>query len=120
MTDQHTKPIRDHNALFRAANMAGLHTDIPGQVVLTRGIAELPQRDRWAICEKVRAFDSFPEDNDPYGEHDFGAITHAGIKVFWKIDYYASGFPHIEQGSEDPANPAETHRVLTIMLAEEY
>lgn len=117
MEDQHTKTIRDHNDLFRAAKLAGLHTDIPGQVVLTRGIAELPQHDRWTVCEKIRSFDSFTEDNDPYGEHDFGSITHAGNKVFWKIDYYD---PDLHKGSIDPANPQETCRVLTIMLAEEY
>lgn len=120
MKDQHTKTIRDHNDLFRAAHMAGQHTDIPGRIVITRGIAYLEEAQQQAIFAKVRDFDSFTEDNDPYGEHDFGSITHAGNKVFWKIDYYAAGFPHIEEGSEDPANPQKTCRVLTIMLAEEY
>jgi Protein of unknown function (DUF3768) len=57
----------------------------------------------------------------PYGEHDFGAFTfdHEGesLRIFWKIDYYA---PDLLHGSEDPADPAQTIRVLTIMLAEEY
>lgn len=117
MTDQHTKIIRDHNDLFRAARMAGQHTDIPGRIVITRGIAHLEEAERQAIFAKVREFDSFTEDNDPYGEHDFGSITHAGNKVFWKIDYYD---PDLHKGSIDPANPQETCRVLTIMLAEEY
>jgi hypothetical protein len=30
-----------------------------------------------------------PEDNDPHGEHDFGAFEHEGQRIFWKIDYYA-------------------------------
>ena len=63
------------------------------------------------------AFDAFTEDNDPHGEHDFGAFDHAGHRIFWKIDYYDQS---LEFGSENPADPAKTTRVLTIMLADEY
>jgi hypothetical protein len=66
---------------------------------------------------KVESFDSFTEDNDPHGEHDFGAFEHEGQRIFWKIDYYARDREH---GSENPADPKQTVRVLTIMLASEY
>jgi len=33
---------------------------------------------------KVRAFDAFTNDNDPHGEHDFGAIDEGGVRCFWK------------------------------------
>ncbi len=55
--------------------------------------------------------------NDPYGEHDFGAIDHNGQKIYWKIDYYD---PDLKYGSKDPSGPVQTARVLTIMLANEY
>jgi len=35
---------------------------------------------------KVESFDSFTEDNDPHGEHDFGAFEHEAQRIFWKID----------------------------------
>jgi hypothetical protein len=58
--------------------------------------------------------DAFTPDSDPYGEHNFGSFEHNGIRVFWKIDYYDR---NLEYGSEDPSDPAQTTRVLTIMLA---
>ena len=65
----------------------------------------------------VQKFEAFTPYNDPHLEHDFGRFTLHGRKLFWKIDYYDS---NCEFGCEDPADPAQTTRVLTIMLAEEY
>ena len=90
---------------------------IPGKVVMTSGIAALPPGDMTAILAKVRAFDGFSEENDPHGEHDFGAFDHGGQRIFWKIDYYA---PDLMHGSEDPADLSKTVRVLTILLASEW
>ena len=90
---------------------------VAGGVFQTQGIAALPPAAQSAIREKVESFDSFTEDNDPHGEHDFGAFEHEGERIFWKIDYYA---PDMERGSENPADPKQTVRVLTIMLASEY
>lgn len=87
------------------------------QVLITPGISELPLLDQLEISGKVQKFDAFTPDNDPYGEHDFGAFDHAGHRIFWKIDYYALDLVH---GSDDPADASKTVRVLTIMLAHEY
>lgn len=65
----------------------------------------------------VAAFDAFTADNDPYGEHDFGALMVQGRRLFFKIDAYDRA---LSFASPDPADPAVTARVLTIMLAEEY
>jgi hypothetical protein len=51
---------------------------------------------------------------------DFGTFTMQDVpeKIFWKIDYYAD--KSCATGSEHPADPAQTFRVLTIMLASEW
>lgn len=92
--------------------------ELRGQVVVTPGISALSPLRQIAILAEVRNFSAFSEDNDPYGEHDFGAFDHPGVgKIFWKIDYYDADYRF---HSPDPADPKATRRVLTIMLAEEY
>jgi len=90
-------------------------TFVGGRVSMTAGVAALPYNG--GVLEAVRLFDKFTEDNDPYGEHDFGALMFGSDKFFWKIDYYDQS---LEYGSENPADPAVTTRVLTVMLADEY
>ena len=99
-------------------------------VVATEGIRALPEADQSRLRELVETFDAFTPDNDPYGERNFGAIyqgldgvwsalrpADVAVTVFWKIDAYDRA---LRFGSEDPADPAVTRRVLTIMLASEY
>ena len=88
-----------------------------GTLVLTQGIRSNTKEDLEAIITKVRNFDTFDENNDPYGERDFGAFDYKGKKIFWKIDYYDQEFLYL---SPDVSNPRVTNRVLTIMYAEEY
>lgn len=107
----------DKVARIRLLNDTFRKSFIGGKTFMTRGIAALPEQEKTCILDKVRDFDTFTEDNDPYGEHDFGAFTHDGHKVFWKIDYYDLS---MTWGSEDPSDAQQTVRVLTIMLANEY
>lgn len=100
-----------------ALNDAFRKTFRGGQVLLTAGIAALAPEDKYAVLTKVRTFDDFSEDNNPWEERDFGSFRHNGLRIFWKIDYYD---PTMTFGSEDPADPDKTTRVLTVMLAEEY
>jgi len=88
-----------------------------GRVMMTDGFLNL-RIDLWFMAFKlVQEFDDFSEDNDPHKEHDFGAFTCGGEKIFWKIDYYDKEYC---RGSPDPADPEVTTRVLTILLASEY
>jgi Protein of unknown function (DUF3768) len=88
-----------------------------GQVMVTRGIGALPGEIQLNIFQKVQLFNDFDRANDPHGEHDFGSIEHEGHKVFFKIDYYDKS---MEMGSENPADPDQTTRVMTIMFSHEY
>ncbi|MGP2490308.1 DUF3768 domain-containing protein [Mesorhizobium sp. PUT5] len=117
MTTSQTSPPARPRPTIAELNDAFRSSFLFGQILLTPGIASLPGPDRAAIIAKVQSFDAFGPDNDPYGEHDFGSFDQAGVKVFWKIDYYNLS---MTGGSEDPADVKKTRRVLTIMLAREY
>ena len=106
----HTTRIRERNDQARAT-MSFRH------VYVTVGIRALGEPIATAAILAVRNYTAFDPDNDPYHEHDFGAFDLAGQRAFWKIDYYDR---QLEFGSPDPADPAVTARVLTILLAEEY
>ena len=88
-----------------------------GTLVLTQGIRSNTPEDIKEIITKVRTFDTFDENNDPYNEHDFGAFDYKGKRIFWKIDNYDQKFLYL---SPDVSNPRVTNKVLTIMYAEEY
>ena len=82
-----------------------------GRVLMTAGVLAQGQTFARQALAAVRAFDAFIPDDDPHGEHDFGAIEIDGRRLFWKIDYYE---PTGQTGSSDPADPTLTLRVLTI------
>ena len=87
------------------------------KVVMTASVSALHPYDISSLIHQVKTFSDFNEENDPFNEHDFGAIDFLNTKYFWKIDYYDA---NLEYGSVDPTNDAVTTRVLTIMEASEY
>jgi hypothetical protein len=102
--------IRDLNDDFR-------RTIIGGRLMVTAGVVALGEDDVAALLDLVRRFDRFGSDNDPHGEHDFGLIEYNGERFFWKIDYYDR---EARNGSDDPSDPKQTLRILTLMLASEW
>jgi hypothetical protein len=105
------------NEQIAALNDAFRRTFAGGEIVMTAGVAALPDNMREQVVHAVRSYEAFAPGDDPYGEHDFGAVEIAAEKFFWKIDYYDG---EMNAGSENPADPACTTRVLTIMRADEY
>ena len=90
---------------------------IGGKIVLTQGIEAKTYEEIAEIMLKIRHFNNFTPDNDPYNEHDFGRFDYKGETIYFKIDYYDKNYQYL---SEDPANPDVTNRVMTVMLASEY
>jgi hypothetical protein len=88
-----------------------------GTAVMTPGIAALGQEAVQRLFQTIAVFDSFCTANDPHEEHDFGSFRFDETDVIFKIDYYDRSLAF---HSPDPADPAVTTRVITLMLAEEY
>ena len=99
----------------------GADFSVPGQIVFTRGVADLSPAAKAIIMQRVQQFSDFTEGNDPYGDHTFGAfefeIAGNAYKIFWKIDLYDADYG---MGSDNPADVNITRRVLTVMHASEY
>ena len=95
--------------------------EIPGRALLTQGVQGLLldlAEGTQTLLDLIAKFENFGEDNDPWGEHDFGAFDFEGARLFWKIDLYSDEM--MTAGSQEPTNPAKTYRLMTIMLASEY
>jgi hypothetical protein len=106
--------IRSLNDAMRAR---GPSTGESGQWLFTSGVLALGPDAVAQAIELIQGFSEFERGNDPYSEHDFGAVKVGERQVFWKIDYYDRS---LTGGSPDPSDPSVTCRVLTIMLSHEY
>lgn len=121
------------DAIRRLNDAARSNPGVASIANVTIGFQTLSDADRFAALAAIVSFSKFDGDNDPYGEHDFGAIYRLANggwtqvrptdekeiveTVFWKVDCYDSNLTY---GSEAPWDERETKRVLTIMLASEY
>jgi hypothetical protein len=110
MTTSQRERIRALNDRLRQSRTGGM-------IVITPGIRAMGPEVVFDLLRAVAEFDDFSPNNDPYGEHDMGALTFRGRRVFWKIDAFDLA---MEYASPDPSDPTLTKRVLTVMLAEEY
>ena len=65
--------IAEQNDQFRKT--WGADFTVPGRIVMTRGVADLGYAEQAQIMQAVQQYNDFTEDNDPYGQHDFGVFT---------------------------------------------
>lgn len=100
--------------LNESGEMITYAAEIEGKIILTYGIAALGSDKVNKIFELVRLYGSNgefdDEDNNPYGENDFGSIRIDDETVYFKFDYY----------NKDLESWGHDVHTLTIMLAEEY
>ncbi len=106
----------NRQAGIRQLNDTLRRTGEGGRVLVTASVAALPPDQQAAILAAVVAFDAFDDDNDPYAEHDSALLDVEGRLVGFRIDYYGLD---LTMHSPDPADPAVTRRVVTIMMAED-
>ena len=106
-----------NTAVIRSLNDQLRRNFSSGAAFMTPGVAALGAEAAERIFKTIATFDDFCHANDPWSEHDFGAFEAEGQRIFFKIDYYDRT---LTEGSPDPADPAVTTRVITIMLAHEY
>jgi len=120
--NRHTKtkrknPMDPHTQRIRALNDEMRWKLTGGLAVMTPGIAALGPEAVESIVKTIAVFDDFCHANDSHEEHDFGSFQAEGETIFFKIDYFDRNLTY---HSPDPADPAVTRRVITIMLASEY
>jgi hypothetical protein len=104
-------------AKMRALNNDFRRTFRGGRVMITAGVNALTHTVQQAVFQKIRAFDAFDDERDPWDNHGFVSVEHDGQTFFAKIDYYNRD---LSGHSKDATDPNKTCRVMTIMLAEEY
>ena len=105
------------SARVRALNDDLRATFTGGRIVVTAAFLSLAADLQARAMQRVRTFKDFDADNDPHHEHDMAFLEEGGERFFFKVDYYA---PDMQYGSDDPADPAKTCRVMTIGLASDY
>jgi hypothetical protein len=92
-------------------------TGMGGAIMITRNVMRMTGFDAVALAAALANYNDFEPSGDPHGERDFGCMTLWGHDLLWKVDYYDRS---MEFGSDDPADPEATHRVLTVMLAADW
>ncbi len=114
-----TAIIAAQNDQFRRAilNQPAEPQPVQGRLLVTPGVMAEGEDFMLQALQLTADYEAFHTDSDPYGLHEMGVITVFKTKVWWKIDLYDTDYRY---GSDAPADPEQTRRVLTILLPSEY
>lgn len=88
-----------------------------GSIVITSNLRRVTGFDAGVLDSALANYEGFDAGNDPYGERDLEDLTLFGHNLMFKIDYFDLSLTY---GSDDPANPSVTSRILTVMLASDW
>ena len=88
-----------------------------GHIVVSPSLVSLGDDFGRRVAAVVRAFNEFTPENDPHGEHNFGAFILEGKEIIWEFSYFDRS---LKNPSPDASDASVTARVLTIMLASDY
>ncbi len=81
-----------------------------GRVQMTRAVHELDPQLRGRALSALSRYNKFADEE----EHDWGVFIFAGYSFEWHIEYRAVSGAGM---SPDPADPAQTLRVLILYIA---
>lgn len=92
-------------------------TEDMGKIVFTQAIESEGLDFFLEALEKIRSFEDFDPDIDPFGTHEMGKIEVQGKNVWFKIDLYNTDYTF---APEDPTDLAQTRRILTVLFPTDY
>lgn len=112
----------ERSSVIAALNDSLRTTFTGGLIMLTVSVTALSEEVRAEVLRRVREFDRFDENNDPWKEHDMGMFKIGHTDFMWKIDYRdrAASEAGEESAADDPANPQKTLRILTVMMGDDW
>ena len=84
MTDLDQARTQEQTARIRGLNDQLRISHTGGTLVTTPGVLALGIYLNQAILIAIAAYDDFDEDNDPFGEHDFGLVEIASQEILFK------------------------------------
>lgn len=108
--DEWKARVRKLNDQFRKDRKGGYYR-------LTDTMTALGYEKCTEVLQAIADYDGFTPDNDPPGLHDFGCITLASERYFWKIDYLDKAQT---KDSADPADASVTVRILKVMSSSDF
>ena len=87
-----------------------------GEYKLSRQVLALPKHKQKQLFKELHEFSDFNYENDPHDERKQGTLILENVVYIWKIDYLDISMTML---SEDPSDPNQTTRILSIIRKDE-